>query len=374
MRVIVTGGGTSGHVNPALAIANTIKKNIPDSEIIFVGTNRGIENKLVPKAGYELYHVEVRGIRRSLSLSNIKSLYLALTSPIKAKKLIRKFKPDIVIGTGGYVCWPVMKAAAELGIPTALHESNSIPGVAIKMLARHVDRIFVNFEATKEKFSEQYRDKIIRVGNPLRPEFLTLDSDSTREKLGINGKYEKFILSCGGSMGAEKINESVLALMRDYTSKHPEILHLHATGSIEYEASKAMFKDYGLETYDNLRLVEYIYDMPEQMAAADLVINRAGAMTLSELAILKKRTILIPSPNVTDNHQYKNAHELERAGAAVLIEESKLTVEALREAVEKLLFDPKADAMCENIATFACPDAEKKIFNDIVELVKSKKK
>jgi UDP-N-acetylglucosamine--N-acetylmuramyl-(pentapeptide) pyrophosphoryl-undecaprenol N-acetylglucosamine transferase len=267
-----------------------------------------------------------------------------------------------------------MKAAADLKIPTALHESNSIPGVAIKMLAKHVDRIFINFEATKEKFPEQYKDKIIRVGNPLRPEFLTLDSKITRDKLGISGKYEKFILSCGGSMGAERINEAVLALMRDYTSKHPEILHLHATGSIEYEASKAMFKEYGLDAYDNLKLVEYIYDMPEQMAAADIVINRAGAMTLSELAILRKRTILIPSPNVTDNHQYKNAHELERAGAAVLIEESNLNVECLKEAVKKLLFDPKSDAMCENIATFACTDAEKKIFNDITELVKNSKK
>ncbi|MBQ4137435.1 MAG: undecaprenyldiphospho-muramoylpentapeptide beta-N-acetylglucosaminyltransferase [Clostridia bacterium] len=374
MRVIVTGGGTSGHVNPALAIANTIKKNIPDSEIIFVGTNRGIENKLVPKAGYKLYHVEVRGIRRSLSLSNIKSLYLAFTSPFKARKLIREFKPDIVIGTGGYVCWPVMKAASDLGIPTALHESNSIPGVAIKMLAKHVDRIFVNFEATKEKFAEEYRNKTVRVGNPLRPEFLTLDSQSAREKLGITGKYEKFILSCGGSMGAQRINEAILALMRDYTSKHPEILHLHATGSIEYEASKAMFKQYGLGAYDNLKLVEYIYDMPEQMAAADLVINRAGAMTLSELAILKKRALLIPSPNVTDNHQYKNAHELERAGAAMLIEERDLTGDTLKDAVEKLLFDPNSESFCESIAAFACPDAEKKIFNDITELVKNRKK
>ncbi|MBQ7821483.1 MAG: UDP-N-acetylglucosamine--N-acetylmuramyl-(pentapeptide) pyrophosphoryl-undecaprenol N-acetylglucosamine transferase, partial [Clostridia bacterium] len=306
MRVIVTGGGTSGHVNPALAIANTIKKNIPGSEIIFVGTNRGIENKLVPKAGYKLYHVDVRGIKRSLSLSNLKSLYLAVTSPIKAKKLIRQFKPDVVIGTGGYVCWPVMKAAADMNIPTALHESNSIPGVAIKMLAKHVDRIFVNFEATKNKFPEDYRDKIVRVGNPLRPEFLTLDYNSARDTLGINGKYEKFILSCGGSMGAEKINEAVIALMRDYTSKHPEILHLHATGSIEYEQTMKMYRENGLDKHSNIKVVEYIYDMPEQMAAADLVINRAGAMTLSELAILKKRALLIPSPNVTDNHQYKN--------------------------------------------------------------------
>ncbi len=373
MRVIVTGGGTSGHVNPALAIANSIKKNIPDSEIIFVGTNRGIENKLVPKSGYKLYHIEVRGIRRSLSLSNIKSLYLALTSPIKAKKLIKSFRPDIVVGTGGYVCWPVMKAAADMGIPTALHESNSIPGVAIKMLARHVDRIFVNFEATRERFPLEYRSKIVRVGNPLRPEFLTLNYSDARSSLQINGKYEKFVLSCGGSMGAEKINETVLALMREYTSKHPEILHLHATGSIEYRESLRLFNEYGLDKYENLKLVEYIYDMPEQMAAADLVINRAGAMTLSELAILKKCAILIPSPNVTDNHQYKNAHELEAANAAVLIEEKDLTAKTLEDAVDRLLNDTDGQ-MCENIARFACPDAERLIFNDIIKLVDQKRK
>ena len=374
MRVIVTGGGTSGHVNPALAIANSIKKNIPTSEIIFVGTKKGIENKLVPKAGYELHHVEVRGIKRSLSLSNLKSLYLAVTSPIKARRLIREFKPDIVIGTGGYVCWPVMKAAADMKIPTALHESNSIPGVAIKMLAKYVDRIFVNFEATKNKFPEEYRGKVMRVGNPLRPEFLTLDYESARKKLGIDGKYEKFILSCGGSMGAEKINEAVTALMRDYTSKHPEILHLHATGSIEYEAATKAYKDNGLEKFDNIKLVEYIYDMPEQMAGADLVINRAGAMTLSELAILKKTALLIPSPNVTDNHQYKNAHELEAVGAAALIEEKDLTDERMKETVNELLFTERGKVMSENIAKFACPDAEKVIFEEICRLAGNKKK
>jgi len=373
MRVIVTGGGTSGHVNPALAIANTIKKNIPESEIIFVGTKRGIENKLVPKEGYKLYHVEVRGIKRSLSLSNIKSLYLALTSPIKARRLIREFAPDIVIGTGGYVCWPVMKAAADMKIPTVLHESNSIPGVAIKMLARYVDRIFVNFEATINKFPEDCRSKVIRVGNPLRPEFLTLDSQSAKKELGITGKYDKFILSCGGSMGAEKINEAVLSLMKEYTSKHPEILHLHATGSIEYEAALTEFKASRLDKYDNIKIVEYIYDMPRQMAAADLVINRAGAMTLSELAILEKTALLIPSPNVTDNHQYKNAHELEAAGAAALIEEKDLTTELLIKTVDELLHSEKGAACQKNIKKFALSDAEKIMFGEIKELVKKKK-
>ncbi len=373
MRVIVTGGGTSGHVNPALSIANTIKKNIPGSEIIFVGTKRGIENKLVPNEGYKLCHVEVQGIRRSLSLSNLKSLYLAAVSPIKAKKLIREFKPDVVIGTGGYVCWPVMKAAADMKIPTVLHESNSIPGVAIKMLAKYVDRIFVNFEATTNKFSEEYRHKVMRVGNPLRGEFLSLDYNEARNRLGITGKYEKFILSCGGSMGAEKINESVLELMKNYTSKHPEILHLHATGAIEYDASMQMYRNYFLDKFDNIKIVEYIYDMPLQMAAADLVINRAGAMTLSELAVLRKSAILIPSPNVTDNHQYKNARELELAGAASLIEEKDLCAEKLEKEVNALLFGSRGQELSKNIYSFALPDAERVIFEEIINLVKNKK-
>lgn len=374
MRVIVTGGGTSGHVNPALAIANSIKKNIPDSEIIFVGTSGGIENKLVPKEGYKLYHVEISGIKRSLSLSNIRSLYLALTSPIKARKLIKKFRPDVVVGTGGYVCWPVMKAAADMHIPTVLHESNSIPGVAIKMLAKYVDRIFVNFEATKDKFPAEYRSKVMRVGNPLRPEFLKLSYTDARRELGIEGKYEKFILSCGGSMGAEKVNEAVLGLMKSYTSKHPEVLHLHATGAIEHEAATAAFKSLGLDRCDNIKLVEYIYDMALQMAAADVVINRAGAMTLAELAVLGKAAVLIPSPNVTDNHQYKNAHELEAAGAAVLIEEKDLTDGKLADAVDTLLYNESAAKVRENVKKFACPDAEKHIYDEICRLVNNKKK
>lgn len=372
MRVIVTGGGTSGHVNPALAIANTIKKNIPDSEIIFVGTGRGIENKLVPKEGYKLYHVEISGIKRSLSLSNIKSLYLALTSPLKARRLIREFKPDVVVGTGGYVCWPVMKAAADMKIPTVLHESNSIPGVAIKMLAKYVDLIFVNFEATIDKFPEKYRGKTQRVGNPLRPEFLKLDCEKAREQLGITGKYEKFILSCGGSMGAEKVNEAALKLMKEYTSLHPEVLHLHATGSIEYETALAEFRRLGLDKCENLKLVEYIYDMPLQMAAADALICRAGAMTLSELAILGKAAVLIPSPNVTDNHQYKNAHELEAADAAVLIEEHELSGGRLADEIDSLLKGDRAETLGKNAKRFACPDAEKQIFDGICRLVNKK--
>lgn len=364
MRVLMSGGGTGGHVNPAIAIANVIKKNEPDSEIAFVGTKRGIENKLVPHAGYELYHIEIQGIRRSLSLDNIKTLYLAFKSFNDCKRIIKRFKPDVVIGTGGYACWPVVRAAASLGIKTILHESNATPGFAVKMLEDKVDRIFVNFEETVKEL--KYPEKAERVGNPLRGDFSSIDREIARKNQGITGKYEKFLLSCGGSMGAEQVNFAVLDMMREYTSKHPEILHIHATGSIEYEISKKIFEDNGLDKCPNIVLQEYIYDMPEKMAACDLIINRAGAMTLSEIAMQHKASVLIPSPNVTNNHQYKNAHVLESAGAAVLIEEKNLNGHILSTVTEDILTnDAKRTEMENNSAKFALSGAGERIYEYI---------
>ena len=371
MRVIFAGGGTGGHLNPAIAIADRIWQIEPGSEVLFVGTRRGIENKLVPAAGYRLEHVEIQGLRRSLSLSNIKTLWLALTSPSKAKKIIKEFKPDVAVGTGGFVCWPVIRAAASMGIPTALHESNAVPGVAVKMLEGCVDVIFTNFEETKNHL--RHPEKVIRVGNPLRGDFSKLDYNTARDKLGITGKYRYFILSCGGSMGAERINEEVLAFMRDYVAKRRDIFHLHASGSIEYEAAKARFSEYGLDSVPNVKLVEYIYDMPLQMAAADLVINRAGAVTISELALLGKPAIIIPSPNVTDNHQYKNAKVLADAGAAIMIQESELGPGVLERAVDTVLGDrAKLASMREKFSRFAIKNADLRIYNELKKLVNSK--
>ncbi len=371
MRILFTAGGTGGHVNPAIAIAGGVRQNQPDSVIEFVGTPKGIENKLVPKEGYPIHHVEIQGFKRRLTPYNIKSAWLALTSPMKAKRLLREFRPDLVVGTGGYVCWPLLKAAASLGIPTAVHESNAIPGVAVKMLARYVDRIYVNFDATKAALGEAYAEKTLKLGNPIRSEFAALDYASAREKLGITGKYSKFLLSYGGSLGAEKVNEEMLAFMREYSSKHPELLHVHATGAIEKEVAFAQFHEYGLDKCPNIRLVEYIYDMPEQMAAADVVVSRAGAMTLSELAVLKKCCVLIPSPYVAENHQYKNAKVLADAGAALLYEERELTDDRLRVALAGLLEDDaKRASMTAEIGVFALPDANRDIYLDLVKLAK----
>lgn len=375
MRVLITGGGTGGHVNPALAIANTIKQNDPDAVIAYVGTKRGIENKLVPKAGYPMYYVDVKGIKRSLSPSNIKAAYLALTSPIKAKKIIREFKPDIVVGTGGYVSWPVVKAASQMGIPTALHESNAIAGVAVKMLQKSVDRIYLNFEKTGESLSCD-RAKLMKVGNPILGGFSSMTREEARKKLGIPDKYKYVILSYAGSMGAEKVNDAVLCLMREFTAKHPEVYHIHATGSIELELCTSQFKEMGLDKCENIELCEYIYDMPVRMAAADITINRAGAMTISELAATGKCSIFIPSPNVAENHQYKNAKVLSDAGAAALFEEKELTdgAKPLVEEVEKLLSDGGEKLRAERsekIRQFAVSDANKLIYNDLVKLAQS---
>ena len=378
MRVLMTGGGTGGHVNPALAIANTIKQNDSTAEIAYVGTKHGIESKLVPAAGYPLYFVEIRGIRRSLSLSNLKTAYLTLVSPIKAKKIIREFKPDLVVGTGGYVSWPVVKAASKMGIPCALHESNAIPGVAVRMLAPAVDRVYLNFEETGR--SLKCPEKLLRVGNPTLHPPVAPTREEARKILGIPDKYKYFILSYGGSMGAERLNAAVLKLMRDFTAKHPEIYHVHATGAIEKELCGGWFKEMELDQYENIQLVEYIYDMPYRMAAADLTICRAGAMTISELAMGGKCAVFIPSPNVTANHQYKNAKVLVDAGAAALFEEKDLeTTEAvpLTEKVSYLLSDAGAaerHAMEEKIRAFAVPDANKRIYLDLLDLVKNKKK
>ena len=377
MRVLMTGGGTGGHVNPALAIANTIKQNDPDAEIAYVGTKRGIETKLVPRAGYPMYYVEVQGIRRSLSPKNLKAAYLALTSPYKARAIIEEFKPDIVIGTGGYVCWPVMKAAADMGIPTALHESNAIAGIAVKMLQKSVDRIYLNFEKTGETLTCQ-KEKLLKVGNPVMGGFSSLTREEARQALGIPDKYKYVVLSYAGSMGAEKVNDAVLALMREFTSKHPEVYHIHATGSIEHELCTTQFREMGLDKFENIELCEYIYDMPTKMAAADLTINRAGAMTVSELAITGKAAIFIPSPNVAENHQYKNARVLYDAGAAKLFEESELTdgAKPLIDEVASLLShdgDRERAEMSRKIKDFAVPDSNKIIYKDLLELVKNKK-
>lgn len=355
-------------MNPAIAIADAIRRREPDAEILFAGREKGLENRLVHEAGYDMRYVEIQGIRRSLSPSNLKTAYLAAVSPYRAKKILKEFRPDIAIGTGGYVCWPVLRAAAMLGIPSAVHESNAVPGVATKMLANYVDRIWLNFEETGEELKQ--KEKLLRVGNPLRGGFSDLSYEAARSELGIRSD-EFFILSYGGSLGAEQVNHAVLRLMKEFSAVTPGVRHLHATGSIEHEDCLAEFHSLGLEETDSLRLTEYIYDMPVQMAAADVVISRSGAMTVSELSMKGKVSILIPSPNVTNQHQLKNAKVLADAGAAVLLEEKNLGEKPLAGIVRELLENPdRRTAMGQAVRSFAIPDANDRILDDISELIR----
>ncbi|MBQ7308946.1 MAG: undecaprenyldiphospho-muramoylpentapeptide beta-N-acetylglucosaminyltransferase [Clostridia bacterium] len=364
MKVLLAGGGTGGHINPAIAIANTIKEHDKSAEIAFIGTKKGMENKLVGKAGYPLYHIEMQGLRRSLSLSNIKTAYYYFTAPGKAKKLLLEYKPDVVVGTGGYLCWPLLHAASKLGIPTAVHESNAIPGKAVKMLEKEVDRIYINFPTTAEYFTET--EKILCVGNPLITMPSTEAETDLRERLDIPKNAKKILLSFGGSLGAERVNKEVLALMRDYTSQNPDIFHIHATGKIEYEDAMAMAESYGLLEHPNIRLLEYIYDMPLWEKAADAVICRAGAMTIAEMALLGKACILIPSPNVANNHQYENAKRLAEAGAAIMHEEKDISTEKLTASVSDILFREETAANLKTaISAFAKPSACTDIYKDL---------
>ena len=376
MRVLFSGGGTGGHISPALAMADMIKANFPGSEIAFVGTPHGIENSLIPQAGYKLYKVNIKGVQRSFSLSNAKTLYLALTSPYRAKRIIKDFKPDIVIGTGGYACWPALKAAASMKVPTVLHESNALPGMAVRRLQNDVDVVLTNFESTKELLSP--KANVVNVGNPLRSACMSMTKDEARKKLCINDKYKFVVLSFGGSLGAERINHAAAEMMGNFALKHEDIMCFHVGGKRHYDSARSYFTAYGLERDPRFVLMEYTSELPTYMAAADVVICRAGAMTLTEIAKMGKAAIIVPSPNVADNHQYKNAIQLAKKDAAVVITEDEINQNGeckVCRAVEKFYNDAELRSrMSENIKGFAKDNVEKRIFDEIVKLVDSYKK
>lgn len=374
MKVLVSGGGTGGHINPALAIAEKIKKENPDAVIEYVGTEKGLETKLVPKEGYKIHYVKVEGIKRKLTLENVKAVIHAITSVGQAKKIIKKFSPDVVIGTGGYVCWPVLRAAASMKIPTLVHESNAFPGVTTKMLSKYVDKILLNFDESK-KFLTSSKAKVSVVGNPVKQEMFTLKKNECREELSF-GKDEKILLSYGGSLGAKVVNETVFEMI-EKNLLGSDVRHIHATGNGYWEAACERFISKGFVLTDENTLEKgkttikkYIYNMPKLMACADAVICRAGAMTVSEIAAMGKSAVFIPSPNVTDNHQYKNALVLKNAGAAELIEEKDLTANVLSDKVLDFLCDKEgAQKRAEKVRKFAKPDCLDLIYDEIKELL-----
>ena len=369
MKVLLAGGGTAGHINPALAIAGYIRHMRPDTQFLFIGNEGGMEQRLVPQAGYEIRSVSISGFKRSLkpkaAVENIKTLGRTVSSSAEAKKIIKEFKPDICIGTGGYVSGPVVRTAAKMGIPCLIHEQNAYPGVTNKLLSKRVKKVMLAVEAAKKYFPDA---DVVVTGNPVRGEILTADKETSREKLGLDQR--PVILSFGGSLGAERINRS-LADVIVRSAKDGKYQHIHAYGQYGKwfpDLLKEMGAD--LESAKNLDIREYINDMPVCLAAADLVIARAGAITLSEIQVKGKPSILIPSPNVAENHQFHNAMSLVSHNAAVMIEEKDLTPEKLTEEIDKLASDPKRLAeYSENARKMAIADASKRIYSVIIEVL-----
>ena len=369
VKVMIGGGGTAGHINPALSIAKKLAETHPGCEILFVGTPGGMENRLVGKAGFPIEHVRVMGFKRKLGpkelVHNVKAAYYAVTSVSRAKKIIKDFGPDLVIGTGGYVSWPLLKGAADLGIPTLIHEQNAVPGVTTRKLSAYVDRVMISFEETAAHL--RFPERAVLCGNPVDPAILRADPETERKRLGVT---KPFILSYGGSLGARPVNEAVYGLIKHFSSRE-NVIHCHAFGVSAFEQWKEKAVEDGLWDRENLILSDYIYDMPSRMAACDLVISRAGAITLAELAALGKPAILIPSPYVTDNHQYKNARVFSDAGAAVLIEEKELTPELLENIVRAILSDPaRRGAMAAAMKKLARRGAQDTIISEIEKLLK----
>lgn len=371
MKILVACGGTSGHINPALAIAGELRRRHSDAEFLFMGTPDKLEADLVPRAGFPIRTITVSGLSRRKNFAglkhNVTSVRRYLSARRTVKKTLREFDPDVVLGTGGYVSAPVLSEAAKLGYPTVIHEQNAFAGVTTKMLAPKVDRVLLSFPLAHPLNCDQAKCTVI--GNPVKEEFLRLTRREARLALGIP-ENDAYVLSYGGSLGATKINEAFVAMAKIAL---PEKLIRFCHGAArdyetvcrELSGADPVFMD----------VKEYIYDMPLRMAAADLIIARSGAMTLTELAALGKPSILIPSPNVTENHQYFNAKTYSDAGAAILIEEKDLTGEGLYQTLRDMVFDRgRLNSMERAAKSLAHPDATAQICDAVEQTAERKEK
>lgn len=361
MRVLFCGGGTAGHVNPAIAVAQTVMRNSSENKIAYVATENGIENDLVD---FKKYHIDVIGLKRKLSLKNITFIRKQLKAIEKCKEIIKEFRPDIVFGTGGYATYPVIVAAKKLGIKTILHESNVIPGKAILSLEKRADKILVNFEESRKYFKD--KSKIIRTGNPLRNGFEVCQKEKARKALNI--KEKSVILCTSGSLGAQRINNAMLEIVELFIRHRKDVYLIWSTGKREYERVKGLLEEKGLYRLNNVLVSDYFQNIPLLMAASDIVISRAGAMTISELASLKKASIFIPSPNVTNNHQYLNAKALEDSMSAVMITEDRLYM--LADEIKELIVNLQKRKMIEeNIGDYAVKNANRTIYSIINDMI-----
>ena len=374
MNLIFTCGGTAGHINPAIAVANMMKERHPDAKILFIGATGRMEEKLVPQAGYELKCLPGSGLSRGKNLAAMKKNLYAVKCVLSAvgecKKIYREFKPDAVIGTGGYASFPALYAAQTMGIPTCVHEANALPGITTKLAANKADRVLVAFEESVRHY--KHPGKVEVVGMPIRQEFIYTKREDARKELGLDQR--PLVVSAFGSLGAKVMNETMAGLFAIEQENGFPFQHIHATGSFGWEWMPGLVKEKGvdLETAKSIDMREYIYDMPTVMAAADVIISRAGASTCNEIGAAGIPSILIPSPNVTANHQEKNARVLSDRDAAVLVLEKDCTAQMMYDEITALLAcAERRENMKNTLQKMVRIDSTQRICNIVEELTKA---
>ena len=370
-RVIFTCGGTAGHVNPAIALAQLMHQRDPETKFLFVGAERGLEKDLIPKAGYDFRTVHISSFHRSVKprelRHNVISVWNLMRAPREARAILRAFPPDVVIGTGGYASFPMVKAAAKAGIPTAVHESNMVPGLTTEMLEPFADRIMVGFEACREHY--RHPEKVIVTGTPVRQDFFRLTKAEAKRALGVDDG-RPLLVSFWGSLGASGMNRLMADFLALEAAKEP-FHHIHGAGKGGYPVLLDLLRQKGVDLKDHpaLQVREYIYDMAVVMRAADLVLCRAGASTISELTALGVPALIVPSPYVTNNHQEKNARVLEAAGGAEVLLEQGCSGQALFQAACGILHDAGRRAEMENaMSALGIRDATERIYQTVLEI------
>ncbi|VEF48490.1 UDP-N-acetylglucosamine--N-acetylmuramyl-(pentapeptide) pyrophosphoryl-undecaprenol N-acetylglucosamine transferase [Bacillus freudenreichii] len=362
MKIIVSGGGTGGHVYPALALIRTIKKKHPDTTFLYIGTEKGLEANIIRRENIPFETVEITGFKRSLSFENIKTLVRFFKGVKRCKQIIKDFKPDAVIGTGGYVSAPVVYAAAKKNIPAVIHEQNSVPGLTNKFLSRFVQKIAICFDSAKEFFPA---NKVILTGNPRASEVVGKVGRGELAKLGLKENVPTALIT-GGSRGARPINEAVIKSLTQLANKPYQILYI--TGEVHFEAVKKEVALIG--DSPNVAVVPFIHNMEEVLAATDVAVGRAGATSLAEITALGLPSILIPSPYVTNNHQEKNAAVLTSAGAAIMLPEKELSSQKLISALDEILLDDKKrKSMGEASKKLGMPDASDRLYDVLLNMI-----
>lgn len=374
MKVVFTCGGTGGHINPAIAVAKLLRERKPDCDVLFVGADDGMETELVPREGFRIETVRISNYLRSLKPTalahNVKAVFVLRQALRRANQIIREFQPDVILGTGGYASYPMLRQGVKNGIPTALHEANAVPGLATKLVCDQVDKILVSFAESKSQYKNA--DRVIAVGMPVREEFVYTKRADARKALGLDDK--PLVVSAWGSLGAREMNKKIAQFMKLECAEEP-FHHIHATGSFGWRWMPDYVKHLGVDlaAHPLVQMREYIYDMPTVMAAADVFISRAGSSTLNEIAAAGTPSIIVPSPNVTNNHQEKNARILERRGAAIVIRESDCDGETLYRATKELLADPeRRRRMRSALRDVAVIDSAERIYQILLELAKAR--